>query len=158
MPLLFAGPGVTAGARCRQPVELLDIYPTLIELCGLPSNEHLEGRSLVPQLQDARAQRPWPAITTHNQNNHGIRTENWRYIRYADGSEELYDMRKDPQEWHNLVDDSQFTEILRDHRQWLPKKNAPPAPGSRARILRYKDGVANWQEEDIDPQAPIPEI
>ncbi|MCH8194261.1 MAG: sulfatase-like hydrolase/transferase, partial [Planctomycetes bacterium] len=158
VPLLFAGPGVTPNGRCHQPVELLDIYPTLLELCGLPANEHLEGRSLVPQLQDARAQRPWPAITTHNQNNHGIRTENWRYIRYADGSEELYDMRKDPQEWHNLADDPQFTEILREHRRWLPEKNAPPAPGSRARILTYKDGVANWQEKDIDPNEPIPEI
>ncbi|MCH8216246.1 MAG: sulfatase [Planctomycetes bacterium] len=158
VPLLFAGPGVTANARCSQPVELLDIYPTLLELCSLPDNDRLEGHSLAPQLRDAQAKRRWPAITTHNQNNHGIRTEDWRYIRYADGSEELYDMRKDPNEWRNLADDSQFTEILRDHRRWLPEKNVPPAPGSRHRILTYNEGVANWEDKDIDPKEPIPEI
>jgi arylsulfatase A-like enzyme len=56
----------------------------------------------VPQLKDAAAPRERPAITTHNQGNHGIRSERWRYIRYADGSEELYDMQADPQR----VDDS----------------------------------------------------
>ena len=108
VPLVFAGPGVAAGGRCSQPVELLDIYPTLIDLCGLPAHNPLEGHSLMPQLRDAQAERPWPAITTHNHDNHGIRTEDWRYIRYADGSEELYDMRKDPNEWRNLADDTHY--------------------------------------------------
>ena len=102
VPLIFAGPGVSPGGVCTQPAELLDIYPTLIDLCGLNARGGLEGHSLRPQLADATAERPWPAITTHNKDNHGIRTERWRYIRHADGSEELYDMEEDP----NRMDES----------------------------------------------------
>jgi arylsulfatase A-like enzyme len=159
VPLIFAGPGVAVGARCSRPAELLDIYPTLVELCGLPKKEGLEGHSLMPQLKDADAPRPWPAITTHNHDNHGVRTEHWRYIRYADGSEELYDMQKDPNEWHNLAGDPQYTSIIRDHKKWLPKVNRKPAPGSRARILTYdKNGKVFWEGEEVKPDDPIPEV
>jgi arylsulfatase A-like enzyme len=158
VPLIFAGPGVATGAKCHRPAELLDIYPTLVELCGLPPKDGMEGHSLVPQLKDAQAPRQWPAITTHNHDNHGVRSENWRYIHYADGSEELYDMRQDPNEWNNLAGDPRYADILREHRQWLPKTSAKPAPGSRARILIYRDGQANWEGEDILADDPIPEI
>ncbi|MCP4609355.1 MAG: sulfatase [Planctomycetes bacterium] len=158
VPLIFAGPGVTPGAKCSKPAELLDMYPTLIELCKLPPNDNLEGHTLIPQLMDAQAPRPWPAITTHNHDNHGVRSERWRYIRYADGSEELYDMRKDPNEWNNLANDPRYTEILTRHRKWLPPASAKPAPGSRSRILTYENGQANWEGVDIDPNAAIPEL
>ena len=75
VPLIFAGPNVTADATCNQPAELVDIYPTLIELCGLPPKPELEGHSLVPQLREAGAERIWPAITTHNHDNQGIRKD-----------------------------------------------------------------------------------
>ncbi len=158
VPLIFAGPGVVHGARCRQSVELLDIYPTLVQLCGLPEKEGLEGHSLIAQLKDPRAPRPWPAITTHNHDNHGVRSNDWRYIRYADGSEELYDLENDPNEWHNLAANPEYREQLEQHRRWIPNHNAPPAPGSRHRILRYHDGTANWQGQDIGPQEPVPEL
>ena len=158
VPVIFAGPGIANGAKCSRPAELLDIYPTLVELCGLPPNSRLEGHSLVPQLKDAQAPRIWPAITTHNHDNHGIRTENWRYISYADGSEELYDMRKDPNEWHNLASDPKCAEVLQQHRRWLPKASAKPAPGSKSRILIYENGKANWEGQDISLDDPIPEI
>ncbi len=158
VPLIFAGPGVAAGARCNRPAELLDIYPTLVELCGLPPKNDLEGHSLMPQLKDANAPRPWPAITTHNHDNHGVRTEDWRFIQYADGSEELYDMRKDPNEWTNLASDPAYREILEEHRRLLPPKSAKPAPGSESRILIYEDGKANWEGEDIMADDPIPEL
>ncbi len=158
VPLIFAGPGVGKGGKCRKPAELLDMYPTLIDLCGLPRNDSLEGHSLVPQLKDANANRQWPAITTHNHDNHGIRSEYWRYIQYADGSEELYDMRKDPNEFKNLAKDAKLADVIAEHRKWIPKKNAKPAPGSRHRILIYENGKANWQGEDIDPKDPIPEL
>src|SRR5207237_2956220 len=70
VPLIFAGPAIAKAARCSQPAELLDLYPTLVELCGLPAKDGLEGHSLAPQVKDARSPRPWPALTTHNQNNH----------------------------------------------------------------------------------------
>jgi arylsulfatase A-like enzyme len=158
VPLIFAGPGVSSGAKCSKPAELLDIYPTLVDLCGLPTRAGLEGHSLTPQLRDATTPRKWPAITTHNHDNHGIRSEHWRYIQYADGSEELYDMRNDPNEWTNLAADSKYADIIQEHRQFLPKVNAKPAPGSRSRILVYENGKANWENQDIGDNDPIPEL
>ena len=158
VPLVFAGPGIASGAECRRSVELLDIYPTLVELAGLPARDGLEGQSLVPQLQDADTPRDRPAITTHNHDNHGVRSEDWRYIRYADGSEELYDMRQDPNEWHNLVGDPEMAGVLETHRGWLPPSSATPAPGSKHRILTYEDGVATWEGREIGPTDPVPEL
>jgi choline-sulfatase len=158
IPLVFAGPGVAAKARCEQPVELLDLYPTLAELCGLPSREGLEGQSLLPQLRDASARRERPAITSHNQGNHSIRTQRWRYIRYGDGSEELYDMLGDPHEWSNVAADPKNAAIIEEHRRWLPKIDEAPAPGSRDRVMTYDSGTreANWEGKRVLPTDPIP--
>jgi len=156
VPLVFAGPGVKPGQVCAKPAELLDIYPTLTEMLKLPKNKTLEGHSLVPQLKNAQAEREWPAITTHNHDNHGVRSEHWRFIQYADGSQELYDMRKDPNEWNNLAHDSKYAEVIAQHKKYLPKENRMPAPGSRSRILTYKDGKVIWQGEEVKPNDPIP--
>ncbi len=160
VPLIFAGPGVSSGGRCQQPAELLDIYPTLVELCGLPARSDLEGHSLLPQLRDANAEREWPAITTHNHDNHGIRSKDWRYIRYADGSEELYNMQQDPNEWHNLVGKQQYAAVIEQHRRYLPQVNRKPVPGSASRILLFDEDAhtINWEGMDIPAGAPIPEL
>lgn len=152
VPLIFAGPGAAKAARCSQPAELLDLYPTLVELCGLPKPPGLEGRSLVPQLKNAKIRRRWPAITTHNVGNHAVRSEHWRYIRYADGSEELYDMQRDPNEWTNVVREPKLAGVVREHARWLPKINAPPAPGSAHRILVQENGVWLWEGKPIKPE------
>ena len=158
VPLVFAGPGVTPRQVCGKPAELLDIYPTLSELAGLPVRDDLEGHSLLPQLRDAEAPREWPAITTHNHDNHGVRTERWRYIHYADGSEELYDMKADPNEWTNLAARPEHAETLRKLRAWLPASSRKPVPGSAHRILTWDGDEAVWQGKPIAPDAPIPEL
>ena len=157
VPLIFAGPGIQNG-RCGAPAELLDIYPTLSELCNLPTPQGLEGHSLAAQLRDASADRPWPAITTHNPGNHGIRTRHWRYIQYADGSQELYDMRADPNEWKNLASEPKLQSVIDEHRQWVPE-GAPPVPGSAHRFLtRDESGTVEWEGNTIAPDAKIPEL
>jgi len=157
VPLIFAGPGVNKGI-CSKPAELLDIYPSLIDLCKLKQLEHLEGHSLMPQILDAQTPRDWPAITTHNHDNHGVRSEHWRYIQYADGSQELYDMRKDPNEWNNLAADPQYKTVIAEHKRYLPPKSAKPAPNSRSRILVYENGKVNWEGKDVGKDDPIPEL
>jgi arylsulfatase A-like enzyme len=152
VPLIFAGPGVARGARCFRPAELLDIYPTLVQLCGLPRKQGLEGHSLLPQLQNANAKRPWPAITTHNINNHSVRTEQWRYIRYADSSEELYNEQDDPNEWTNIVTDPKNKKVVRALAKWLPQVNLPPAPGSAHRVLGQTNGAWYWEGKPIKPE------
>lgn len=129
--LFVAAPGVAkAGALCERPVSLLDLYPTLIELCGLPPRSELDGHSLVPLLKDPQTARDDPSLTTYGWGNHSVRTQRWRYIRYADGSEELYDHQKDDLEWTNLAADPDFQGIKRDLARLLPHKNAPPMPKS----------------------------
>jgi len=159
VPLILGGPGVARGGRCTQPAELLDLYPTLVDLCGLPARADLEGLSLMPQLKDPQTRRVRPAITSHNQGNHSVRSEHWRYIRYADGTEELYDHRSDPHEWHNLAADPRHAVVLAEHRRWLPRLDAPPAAGSAQRVLTYDPATdeAVWGGKVVRRGDPIPE-
>jgi arylsulfatase A-like enzyme len=131
---IVAAPGVSKPAsRCARTVSLLDVYPTLAELCGLPMRGDLEGTSLLPLLRDPETAWDKPAVTTHGQNNHAVRSERWRYIRYADGGEELYDEEVDPLEWKNLAGSPEHLEAKQSLAKWLPATNAPPAPTAKGR-------------------------
>ena len=126
VPLIFVAPGLTApGSRSERAVSLLDLFPTLAELAGLDVPEHLEGTSLVPLLENPDAAWDRPAISTHHFGNHAVRSERFRYIRYNDGSEELYDHGADPNEWHNLADDPDYADAKAELASWLPTENAP---------------------------------
>ena len=126
VPLIFVAPGLTApGSRSERAVSLLDLFPTLAELAGLDVPEHLEGTSLVPLLEDPEAAWDRPAISTHHFGNHAVRSERFRYIRYNDGSEELYDHDADPNEWHNLAGDPEYADAKAELASWLPTENAP---------------------------------
>jgi arylsulfatase A-like enzyme len=128
VPLIFAGPGVRATGRARtRAVSLLDLYPTLIELCGLPTRKELEGLSLGPLLREPAAKRP-PAVITYLPGNHAVRTDRWRYIRYRDGGEELYDRTADPNEFQNLAGDAKYAGLKRELARWMPETSAPPKP------------------------------
>jgi arylsulfatase A-like enzyme len=132
VPLMFVAPGLTkAGSRCTRPVGLIDLYPTLVDLCGLPRKDGLDGQSLAPLLRAPGARRDRPALITMGLNNHSLRDERWRYIRYADGSEELYDHRKDPKEWHNLAGRQESAGVKQRLARWLPKTNQPDVPAKK---------------------------
>mgnify|MGYP003748121449 CR=1 FL=1 len=163
VPLIFAGPGIPSGKSCDQPAELLDLYPTLSGLAGLPGNIQTEGISLEPQIDDPGKYRQRPAMCTHNAGNHSICDQRWRLIRYADGQSELYDRKSDPWEHNNLLKDNPFYkdqgELSRQTRdavdrllQYLPEQELPLAPGSRARILEKRDDGFYWQEKKIVPE------
>jgi len=81
-----------------------------------------------------------------------VRTEHWRYIRYADGSAELYDHRTDPNEWTNLVANAGFSATQAEMAHWLPKSPAEPAPGSAHRVLVKENGVWLWEGKAIVPE------
>ncbi|MGV3723925.1 MAG: sulfatase/phosphatase domain-containing protein, partial [Actinomycetota bacterium] len=117
-----------AGLSSGRTVNLMDLYPTLIELCGLPTRPGLEGNSLAPLLADPGAEWDRPSVTTHGRGNHSVRSERWRYIRYADGGEELYDHDADPYEWTNLAGRPDLQKTKEELAGWLPKVNAPDAP------------------------------
>jgi arylsulfatase A-like enzyme len=108
----------------------LDLFPTLIELVGLPEKPNLDGHSLVPLLRDPDAEWNYPAITTYDYSEYSIRTERWRYIRYIDGTEELYDHQNDPEEWTNLAGDPAYAAVKEEMAYHIPTDPAPLAETS----------------------------
>jgi arylsulfatase A-like enzyme len=126
--LMIRAPGVTPadGAVCQRFVSLLDIYPTLAELCGLEPPAYLDGRSLVPLLKNPAAH--WESTALTGLTSKGgpwrpyisIRNETGRYIRYMDGQEELYDSFQDPHEWTNVIDDAKYGSLLESMRAAVP--------------------------------------
>lgn len=136
-PLIFSYPGkIESGSTCETPVSLLDLFPTLTELCKLPPRKDLDGISLTPLLFNPDL--PWdrPAVTIWGQDNVSVRSGQWRYIHYCDGSKELYDHRNDPNEWENLAG-SEYMHIINQLHQWVP--DCVPATSIRKR---------SWFEEN----------
>lgn len=102
--------GSAQGIRTSNVTSLLDIYPTLAELCNLTPRNDFDGRSLVGMLEDPLRPVPRPVVTTYDWGSYSIRYENWHYIQYLDGSEELYDLDEDPNEWDNRADDARLAD------------------------------------------------
>ena len=126
VPFIWVAPGVTKpGTSSTRPVDVMSIYPTLCRLAGIDVPEHVEGLDITPLLKDPDAKWTTPAITTHGRGNHSVRTETHRYIRYANGEEELYDHRDDPYEWKNLAGNPEHAGLKKTLAKWLPKKEAP---------------------------------
>jgi arylsulfatase A-like enzyme len=128
VPLFMKVPGLTqAGSRCRQPVSLLDIYPTLAETAGFQVPEHCDGISLIPQLKNPARKRERSALTSYRffgtMEGYSLRGEDYRYICYPEISlEELYDHRNDPHEFDNIAYDPGSREILERFRKELMER------------------------------------
>jgi arylsulfatase A-like enzyme len=103
LPLIIRVPGMKARQDCSRLVNLIDLYPTLIDLCGLPPKPEIDGRSIAPLLRDSKTPWPYPSITVEGEGNASVRDERWYFIRYQDGTEEFYDMERDPMQWTNLA-------------------------------------------------------
>jgi arylsulfatase A-like enzyme len=144
-PFLWVAPGITKpGGRCERTVDFMSIFPTLTDLCGIPTPQHVEGASIRALLADPKA--PWdrPALTTHGFENHSIRTEQWRYIRYADGGEELYDEAKDPYEWTNVAANTESAAVKQALAKGFPAENKP-VPGAEEKKAKRKAKKAALQ-------------
>jgi len=143
VPFMMTVPGVTnAGSRCLRPVSLVDLYPTLADLAGLPAQQGLDGSSLRPLLENPAHAWTRPALCTYLRANHAVTGERYRYIRYADGGEELYDRRQDPNEWVNLASQAPHAEVKRRLAAFLPTRDAPDAP--RAGDYRFDPATVRW--------------
>ena len=114
-PLIFSTPDrVVKDQLCQRPVSLIDIYPTLVDLCGLPKRKGLDGQSLKPLLENPKQEWDRPVVMTYGFNNHAVQTERWRYIQYHDGGQELYDHDRDPNEWINLATIPERQKVIRE--------------------------------------------
>lgn len=121
-PLIFSFPAKMEKNRlCKSPVGFIDIYPTIIELCGLPKRKELDGESIVSLLQNPEAKWDRPVLTTYGKGNHAVRTKRWRYIHYSDGTAELYNHQIDPEEWENLAGLPKYRDVIKELKNSLPK-------------------------------------
>ncbi|MYA15872.1 MAG: sulfatase [Gammaproteobacteria bacterium] len=126
--LVISGPGFGRDSRSDRVVSLLDLYPTLIELAGLEPRDGMDGQSIVPLLREPDLDWPRPVVSTYGFQNHSLRTERWRYIRYHDGTEELYDHDADPNEWTNLAAapvEDEHREVMTRLARHFPQVNVP---------------------------------
>lgn len=128
VPFIIVAPGVTRpGSRSSVPVSSMDLYPTLVDLAGLTAPSHLEGgNSLRPLLEDPDMQWDRVALSTWGKGNHSVRDVRWRYTRYADGAEELYDHDSDPNEWNNLASDQALAPVKQRLAAHFPEVNVDP--------------------------------
>ena len=142
VPLIFKLPGTLITGKIQQPVELLDIYPTLLDMTKLPNNPLNEGKSLYPMIQGGQEGQS-VAITTYGMHNHSMVNSTHRYIRYEDGSEELYDLRIDPGERKNIADRAESEPIKQSMIRHIPKLNAPWSAQSYNTVNEYFKRTSN---------------
>jgi arylsulfatase A-like enzyme len=123
-PFIIVAPGVTRpGGACDRTVDLMCVYPTLCDLCGIPIPKHIESQSIRPLLENPKAEWDKPALMTYRYMNHAVRTADWRYIRYANGDEELYHDSSDPYEWTNLALKPEYAKEKAEMMKLLPTTN-----------------------------------
>lgn len=125
VPLMFAGPGIEKKV-VSDPVGLIDVYPTVTELLGLPANLENAGRSLDPYLTGSGDLPAQPQVSVYGEGNFAVIDQRYRYIRYADGSEELYDHKSDPMEWHNIAQNADRSSVKTRLASHIPAFQAAP--------------------------------
>ena len=123
-PLIIKAPGMAAGVEANRVVSLIDLYPTVLDLCNLPPNDMVRGRSLKPLLQDPTLEWDYPAFT-RRQGTQAVRYGDLRHIAYVDGTEELYDLANDPDELTNLVNNPSYADELEMLQNMSPFSNDP---------------------------------
>jgi arylsulfatase A-like enzyme len=125
LPFIFHVPGMTKMQDCNRNVNLLDIYPTLIDLCNLPKKQ-LDGKSFAPLLKDPTLK--WtPTVTTSGKGEHSVISEKWHYIQGRNQVLQLYNLENDPMEWTNLIDKNtpETKAAIKELKAYIPVNDAP---------------------------------
>lgn len=144
VPFIVSAPGFEP-ARCERPVSLVDLFPTLNDLCGLPAIEIHDGQSLVPLMDNPEREWKRPAIIEFKTGNVAVRSDRYRYIRYRDGGEEFYDLETDPYEWDNLAGKAPVESAQKQLAAWATAEWADPAPVKSA--FDFDPDAFTWKEK-----------
>jgi arylsulfatase A-like enzyme len=148
VPFIWAGKDIAAGQSVETTVSLIDIFPTLTELCGLAPESSLQGVSLAPALKDpASATERNVFLPSADRGGYSIINMQWRYIFNADGSEEFYNVQEDPNEWYNLASDASYRAIMDDLKSNAPEKFAPSATPKNALTLVVDGDTFHWEKK-----------
>ena len=172
VPLVIVPPrngspkGFKPNTQSSRPVSLLDVYPTVVDLTGVNKRSDLDGQSLISLIQKPDTQWSRPAITAVGRGTFSIRDDRWRYIHYFDGSQELYDLMNDPDEWKNLIDDPQYSKIVSRLSKHVPRNDGykhfvrygdfkAVIPDDGSRMLLYGPGSAViYEDKDVSKEYP----
>jgi arylsulfatase A-like enzyme len=172
VPLIIVPPknaqpqGFNANTRSERPVSLLDVYPTVVDVLGLDKRDDLDGRSLLPLIMDPGAKWNRPAVSAIGRGTFSVRDSRWRYIRYFDGSQELYDLKADPDEWTNVVDDPANANVVARLSKQIPTEDGykhfvrygefkAVIPEDGSRMLLYGPGSAViYEDKDVSKDHP----
>lgn len=149
VPLFFYDPRFPQPGVCDETVSLLDIYPTLADMCQLPENAKNQGRSIKSLIENPAADWAFPVLSVWQYKNYSVRSKDWRYIRYRDGGEELYDHRSDPGEHHNMANQPEYQSVIEELRKWLPDYEALPAGIEDWEGDSYDQRVKTWEETEV---------
>jgi arylsulfatase A-like enzyme len=148
VPFIWAGKGVAKNEDVSASVSLIDIYPTLIELCDLPVDDKFDGVSLVTSLKNPSTTQDRNVFIPHaERRSYAVVNEHWRYIHYKDGAEELYDVNKDPNEWYNIIDNEKYDPIVRDLKKAAPVVFAPQATPKNELKLIIEGDKFHWEKK-----------
>ena len=151
VPFIWAGPGVKKGVVTDVTASLIDMYPTFVEMCGLPRpHQKLEGTSLASTLEKPEVAKDRDVYLPYMApGEYAIINKDWRYISYGDDGEELYDLKSDPNEWNNLAENPNYEDTKRLLRNSAPKKFAPAAPKRTiGKDLIIEGETFRWRKED----------
>lgn len=151
------------GYKCEQTVNTVDIYPTLVEYCGLGAPKHqLDGQSIMPLLRNPKAKWSRPGLTSVGEKYASVRSERYRYIRYPDGSEELYDHDQDPYEHKNLAGEPKLAKVKAELGKSVPasfqksvptKKEAKKGEAAQQAAPKKKGGKKGGNKKAGDKKA-----
>ena len=150
VPFIWAGPGVKKGVVTDVTASLIDMYPTFVEMCGLPRpHQKLEGTSLASTLEKPEVAKDRDVYLPYMApGEYAIINKDWRYISYGDDGEELYDLKSDPNEWNNLAENPNYEDTKRLLRKSAPKKFSPAAPKRTiGKDLIIEGETFRWRKE-----------
>ncbi|MEN8775487.1 MAG: sulfatase [Polaribacter sp.] len=148
VPFIFAGSGLEKGVNVNATVGLIDLYPTLAELCNLPKQHKMDGISLAPTLKGKPMKDRDLLVPYHKRGSYSVINSNWRYIHYNDGTEELYELKKDPNEWYNLATKESYREVINKLKKTAPKEFRKPATPKKSLSLVIKNDTMYWKSKN----------
>jgi arylsulfatase A-like enzyme len=148
VPFVWAGKGIPENKKVATTVSLIDLYPTFIDLCGLPRTKNLEGTSLVSVLKNPSSATDRNVFLPSNERgSYAVINTNWRYISYFDGGEELYNIKEDPNEWHNLAGEPKYKPVEMEMKKSAPSSFAPSVTPKNQLKLIIEGNTWHWEKK-----------